>query len=396
MNKVLFVIPDKSYKSQDFVNASIKLNLDMVIVTDSNQASEQLGAKNIFSTDFKSLDYKLIDKLPKDIDLVLPVDHSSVTFASILVEKLSTTGNRTQAVENCLSKERTRRILSASGLFQPKYEKAKTLEHVNRWRDKINVKTIIKPDKGVASIGVMSLEKDYTYHEQIQKIIDNCPTNEVVIEEFIIGEEFAFEGYLKDGLLKRVVIFDKPGDYQGPYYEEKIFVAPAEIDLIIIKKIENVCQRACASLGLTDGPVHIEFKIIEDEIFIIEVNPRTIGGLCSRSLNFNLFKNSLEEVILSDLLLDRKISLDLASPSSGVLMLPIPADGIFKGLDNENKAKEIDEVANIELSLPIGSNVRKPPFSERYLGFVFANGENNNKTTEALLQCEKILSPIIE
>ena len=396
MNKVLFVIPDKSYKSQDFVNAAIKLNLDMVIVTDSSQASEQLGAKNIFSTDFKSLDNKLIDKLPKDIDLVLPVDHSSVTFASILVEKLSTTGNRTQAVENCLSKERTRRILSASGLFQPKYEKANDLEQVNRWRNKINTKTIIKPDKGVASIGVMSLEKDYTNDEQIQKIIDNCPTNEVVIEEFIIGEEFAFEGYLKNGLLKRVVIFVKPGDYQGPYYEEKIFVAPAEIDLIIIKKIENVCQKACTSLGLTNGPVHIEFKIIEDEIFIIEVNPRTIGGLCSRSLNFNLFNNSLEEVILSDLLLDRKISLDLASPSSGVLMLPIPTDGIFKGLDNENKAKEINEVVNIELSLPIGSNVRKPPFSERYLGFVFANGENSNKTIEALLQCEKILSPIIE
>ena len=396
MNKVLFVIPDKSYKSQDFVNAGIKLNLEMVIVTDSSQASEQLGAKNIFSTDFKSLDNKLIDKLPKDIDLVLPVDHSSVTFASILVEKLSTTGNRTQAVENCLSKERTRRILSASGLFQPKYEKAIDLEQVNRWRNKINAKTIIKPDKGVASIGVMSLEKDYTNDEQIQKIIDNCPTSEVVIEEFIIGEEFAFEGYLKDGLLKRVVIFDKPGDYQGPYYEEKIFVAPAEIDLIIIKKIENACQKACTSLGLTNGPVHIEFKITEDEIFIIEVNPRTIGGLCSRSLNFNLFNNSLEEVILSDLLLDRKISLDLASPSSGVLMLPIPADGIFKGLDNENKAKEINEVVNIELSLPIGSNVRKPPFSERYLGFVFANGENSNKTIEALLQCEKILSPIIE
>ena len=52
MNKVLFVIPDKSYKSQDFVNAARKLNLEMVIVTDSSQVSEQLGAKNIFSTDF--------------------------------------------------------------------------------------------------------------------------------------------------------------------------------------------------------------------------------------------------------------------------------------------------------------------------------------------------------
>ena len=39
MNKVLFVIPDKSYKSQDFISAARKLNLEIVIVTDSIQAS---------------------------------------------------------------------------------------------------------------------------------------------------------------------------------------------------------------------------------------------------------------------------------------------------------------------------------------------------------------------
>ena len=54
MKKVLFVIPDKSYKSQDFVNAANKLGIDMVIVTDSEQAAQQLGAKNIFSMKFDS------------------------------------------------------------------------------------------------------------------------------------------------------------------------------------------------------------------------------------------------------------------------------------------------------------------------------------------------------
>ena len=396
MNKVLFVIPDKSYKSQDFVNAARKLNLEMVIVTDSSQASEQLGAKNIFSTDFNNIDKKLLKKIPKDIDLVLPVDHSSVSFASILVEELSTLGNNTESVQNCLSKEKTRKILTANGLFQPQYKKAKTVEDVVKWRNKKNSKIIIKPNTGVASIGVMSLEKESNNYEQIQKIINTCSSNEIVIEEFFSGPEFAFEGYLKDGVLNRVIIFDKPGDYQGPYYEEKIFVAPAEIDIETTNKIESVCQKACSNLGLTNGPVHIEFKVIENEIFIIEVNPRTIGGLCSRSLNFNLFKNSLEEVILSDLILNKKVSLDLASNSSGVLMLPISREGVFKGLGNEDKAKEINEVINIEISLPLGSYVKKPPFSERYLGFVFANGENNSKTTEALLQCEKILSPIIK
>ena len=75
MNKVLFVIPDKSYRSQDFVKASKSLNLDMYIVTDSRQVSEDLGPKNIFSTNFDDIDEDLLSRLPKDIDMILPVDH---------------------------------------------------------------------------------------------------------------------------------------------------------------------------------------------------------------------------------------------------------------------------------------------------------------------------------
>jgi D-alanine-D-alanine ligase-like ATP-grasp enzyme len=396
MNKVLFVIPDKSYKSQDFVNAAKALKIDMFVVTDSKQASEDLGPINIFSTNFDYVDKNLLKKLPKDIKVVLPVDHSSVLYASKLCEQLSANGNSVKSVLNCLYKENTRRILSENNFYQPKYIKVKTLEEVNNWREINDVKIILKPNDGVASIGVMSLEPGVFNDAQIEKIINNCSSNEILVEEYFKGKEYAFEGYIKEGYLKRIIIFDKPGDYKGPFYEEKIFIAPADIDQKYINKIEKTLEKACQKLGLTTGPVHIEFKIINGEIFIIEVNPRTIGGLCSRSLNFNLFKNSLEEVILNDLILDRKISIDLASNSSGVLMLPISKEGVFKGIKNLILAEGIKEIVNIELSLPIGTYVKKPPFSERYLGFVFANGKTNSATKEALLQSDKILEPIIE
>ena len=78
--------------------------------------------------------------------------------------------------------------------------------------------------------------------------------NEILIEEFIAGPEFAFEGYLKDGNLKRVVIFEKPGDYEGPYYEEKMFIAPAEIDNITKNKIHNnILKKLSGELKLCVG-----------------------------------------------------------------------------------------------------------------------------------------------
>jgi len=179
MNKVLFVIPDRSYRTQDFVNAAKALKIDIFIVTDSKQASEDLGPKNIFSTNFDYVDQNLLKKLPRDIGVVLPVDHSSVLYASKLCEKLASNGNSVKAVLNCLHKENTRRILSENNFYQPKYIKVKTLEEVTNWRKMNDVKIIIKPNDGVASIGVMSLEPGIFNDTQIINIINNCSSNEI-------------------------------------------------------------------------------------------------------------------------------------------------------------------------------------------------------------------------
>ena len=77
-------------------------------------------------------------------------------------------------------------------------------------------------------------------------------------------------------------------------------------------------------------------------------------------------------------------------------MLPIPKEGVFKGIKNIEKANQIKEIVNIEISLPIETYINKPPFSERYLGFVFANGQSNVETKNALIECEELLEPIIE
>ena len=127
MKKVLFVIPDKSYKSQDFVNAANKLGIDMVIVTESAQAAQQLGAKNIFSMKFDSFSKEKLSNIPRDIDLAIPVDHSSVLFTSKLVEELGVNGNSFESVKNCMYKAITRERLTDINQLQPKFIKAKEL-----------------------------------------------------------------------------------------------------------------------------------------------------------------------------------------------------------------------------------------------------------------------------
>ena len=41
MKKLLLVIPENSYKSNDFVTSAEKLDLDFLVITDSQQVSGQ-------------------------------------------------------------------------------------------------------------------------------------------------------------------------------------------------------------------------------------------------------------------------------------------------------------------------------------------------------------------
>ena len=52
MKKVLLVIPEKSYKSNDFVVAAKRLKIPFSIITDSQQVSESLTDNIIISNFF--------------------------------------------------------------------------------------------------------------------------------------------------------------------------------------------------------------------------------------------------------------------------------------------------------------------------------------------------------
>ena len=49
MNKLLLVIPENSYKSNDFVLTAERLGIDFLVITDSDQVSSQFGDTVIYS-----------------------------------------------------------------------------------------------------------------------------------------------------------------------------------------------------------------------------------------------------------------------------------------------------------------------------------------------------------
>ena len=393
MKKLLLVIPENSYKSNDFVTSAEKLDLDFLVITDSQQVSDQFSDTVIIHSFDKELENDVREKL-QDVTHVLPVDHSALKFSAYLVDLLKAKGNNTKSINSAMNKFESRNIFNSISEIKIQNAIVKTIEDIDLFLNE-NGTSVLKPIYGTASKSVIKIHSIKENKTAVEKLMQDCSDQDLIIEEFVDGSEYALEGNLINSELNKIVIFDKPINYKEPYFEESIYIAPTEIPDKTQKDIVNLIGKACKKLGLENGPVHVEFKIHNKEIFIIEINPRMIGGLCSRCLSFGLFKTSLEEIALHAFLNNELKSIDLLSNFVGVLMIPTPISGKFISI-NKNELESIPNVSGVEITVSENSNLLEPPFGDKYLGFVFSQGDSKEKVMESLTLALDLANPIIK
>jgi hypothetical protein len=223
------------------------------------------------------------------------------------------------------------------------------------------------------------------------RTIVNDPSERLLVERFVPGDEVAVEGLLSSGRLKVLAVFDKPDPLDGPYFEETIYVTPSRKDPATLGHIDTTAAEAAAALGLTEGPVHVELRIGPDAtVTVLEVAARSIGGLCSRALRFGAGV-SLEELIIRHALDLRPQDLAREAQASGVMMLPIRAGGVLDRVDGQEEARAVEGVVGLDVTIPSGRTLRPLPEGDRYLGFVFARGATPELVERALREAEACL-----
>jgi biotin carboxylase len=190
----------------------------------------------------------------------------------------------------------------------------------------------------------------------------------VQVERFIPGREFALEGVVTHGRLQVLALFDKPDPLDGPYFEETIYVAPSREPVEVRERIVDTVGRAVEALGLCHGPVHAEVRVNGDGVWPLEVAGRPIGGLCARALRFT-GAMPLEELLLRHAIGEDVSGARLEAAATGVMMVPIPGEGIYRGVDGVEEAARL---ADVEITAKEGQHFRPLPEGHSYLGFLFA------------------------
>jgi hypothetical protein len=213
---------------------------------------------------------------------------------------------------------------------------------------------------------------------------DRAGHRHLLVESFLPGPEVALEGLLTRGQMRVLALFDKPDPLDGPFFEETLYITPSRHSAMVQASIADTTARACAALGLREGPVHAELRLGVGGPYVVEVAARSIGGLCSNTLRFGTGA-SLEEVILRHAVgADLEGLLEREGRAAGVMMLPIPRGGVLHAVHGEAEARAVPGIEDVAITIPLGQPVVPLPQGDRYLGFVFARSETPAEVEAAL------------
>jgi hypothetical protein len=327
---------------------------------------------------------------------IIGSDDSTVELAAKAASRLGLPHNPPSAARHSRRKDLSRAQLALAGCPVPIHCLIDLQRPLPRQTVGLTWPCVIKPLNMSASRGVIRADDEAAFIAACERIrpivaesVDEFEQNHVLIEDYIDGVEVAFEGYLHNGELHTLALFDKPDPLTGPFFEETIYVTPSALPALTQQRISNSVAHACDALGLVTGPVHAELRVDSRNAWILEVASRTIGGDCARMLD-NGSRLSLEELSVA-LAIGQAVEPEALSGSRGVMMIPIRKAGLLRRVEGLLAAGRVPNVEKIDIAIPEGHELIPLPEGNQYLGFIFARAETPEEVTRALRDAHAML-----
>jgi biotin carboxylase len=403
MPRLLLFTAKLGYQPRSFDEVARKLGVELVFVTDRCHQLDDPWGDRAIPVHFETPDaaaYSILEAVRgQSVDGVLALGDRPAVAAAYVARGLGILHNHPASVEACRSKLRMREVFREARLRVPWFRAVAVSPTPEPSLLGGTYPCVAKPLSLSASQGVIranSREEFIAAAARIRRLLESPEIRatrepnleQILVEGYIPGREVAVEGLLTNGKLRILAIFDKPDPLEGPYFEETIYVTPSRLSVSQQNEIERCAIDAVCALGLSQGPVHAEFRVNDEGVWPLEVAPRPIGGLCARAMRFAPDANS-ETIGLEELLLRHALGLPGSDwpreeAASGVMMIPVPKSGVLEKVEGEDAARSVPGVTSLEITARLQDYVAAWPEGSSYLGFLFAAGRTAAEVENAL------------
>lgn len=402
---VILLSKVSTYRARPFMAAAERLGVGIVygIDMDPNLAEYwQVPLRVQFDQPEEAVQGIVAFAQEKPVSAVISLDDSASLIAAMASEALALPHNSSQAALAARNKYEMRNMLAAAGVPCPVFSLYDISDDPAKTALKVDYPVVIKPLLLSGSRGVIRVNNPAEFEQAFTRVRrmlaghdEEAGGSNILVETYLPGVEVALEGIMAHGQLTVLAMFDKPDPLEGPFFEETIYVTPSRLPEAVQTAIADCTAQAVAALGLYHGPIHAELRVNDDGPWILEVAGRSIGGLCSETLQFGS-DMSLEELILRQAVGLEVDSLSRENQATGVMMIPIPEAGILKGCSGLEKAEQVPLIDRIEITAEFNYPLIPLPEGDSYLGFIFASGDTPAEVEAALRQAHQELHFTLE
>jgi carbamoyl-phosphate synthase large subunit len=205
-------------------------------------------------------------------------------------------GATADAIDKAEDRELFREAMKKIGLAVPRSQQVKTLADALEALDEIGLPAIIRPSFTLGGTGGGIAYNKAEFIEIVERGIDASPTNEVLIEESVLGwKEFEME-VVRDKRDNCIIICSIENlDPMGVHTGDSITIAPA---LTLTDKEYQIMRDASIAvlreIGVETGGSNVQFAVnpTDGRLVIIEMNPRVSrsSALASKATGFPIAK----------------------------------------------------------------------------------------------------------
>jgi carbamoyl-phosphate synthase large subunit len=205
-------------------------------------------------------------------------------------------GASAAAIDMAEDRKLFREAMTRIGLATPRSHQIKTLPQALAVLDDIGLPAIIRPSFTMGGTGGGIAYNKAEYIEIVERGIDASPTNEVLVEESVLGwKEFEME-VVRDKADNCIIVCSIENiDPMGVHTGDSITVAPALT--LTDKEYQTMRDAAFAVLreiGIETGGSNVQFAVNpkDGRMIVIEMNPRVSrsSALASKATGFPIAK----------------------------------------------------------------------------------------------------------
>ncbi len=278
-----------------------------VILVNSNPATIMTDPKMSDATYIEPIEWRTIEKIieKEKPDALLPTMGGQTALNCALdlerhgllaKHNVEMIGAKKEAIDKAEDRELFRKAMLKIGLDMPKAAIARNMEDAHRVQETVGYPTIIRPSFTMGGSGGGVAYNKEQFIEICQRGLDLSPTNELLIEESIIGwKEFEME-VVRDHNDNCIIVcsienFDPMGIHTG----DSITIAPAQtLTDKEYQVMRNASLAVLREVGVDTGGSNVQFALNPNDgrLTIIEMNPRVSrsSALASKATGFPIAK----------------------------------------------------------------------------------------------------------